>query len=114
MGDSEITASATQSASMTELATNVAGDPNSIGYVGYGAYSKANADKQVLFEMKVDGVDVNEETILSGDYKVQRPVLFCTGNEITPIQQAFIDYVFSETGYQVVEENGYIPAFTVK
>ena len=114
MGDSEITASATQSASMTELATNVAGDPNGIGYVGYGAYSKANADKQVLFAMKVDGVDVNEETILSGDYKVQRPVLFCTGNEITPIQQAFIDYVFSETGYQVVEENGYIPAFTVK
>ena len=114
MGDSEITASATQSASMTELATNVAGDPNGIGYVGYGAYNKANADKQVLFAMKVDGVEANEETILSGDYKVQRPVLFCTGNEITPIQQAFIDYVFSETGYQVVEENGYIPAFTVK
>jgi phosphate transport system substrate-binding protein len=64
--------------------------------------------------MKVDGVEANEETILSGDYKVQRPVLFCTGNEITPIQQAFIDYVFSETGYQVVEENGYIPAFTAK
>jgi phosphate transport system substrate-binding protein len=114
MGDSEITASATQSASMTELATNVAGDPNGIGYVGFGAYNKANADKQVLVAMKVDGVEANEETILSGDYKVQRPVLFCTGNEITPIQQAFIDYVFSETGYQVVEENGYIPAFTAK
>ena len=96
------------------FATNVAGDPNGIGYVGFGAYNKANADKQVLVAMKVDGVEANEETILSGDYKVQRPVLFCTGNEITPIQQAFIDYVFSETGYQVVEENGYIPAFTAK
>lgn len=111
MGDSEITASATQSASMTELATNVAGDPNGIGYVGFGAYNKANAENKVLVAMKVDGVEANEETILSGDYKVQRPVLFCTGNEITPIQQAFIDYVFSETGYKVVEENGYIPAF---
>lgn len=111
MGDSEITASATQSASMTELATNVAGDPNGIGYVGFGAYNKANADKQVLVAMKVDGVEASEGTILSGDYKVQRPVLFCTGNEITPIQQAFIDYIFSDTGYQVVQENGYIPAF---
>ncbi len=111
MGDSQITAQATQSASMTELATNVAGDPNGIGYVGFGAYNKANADSRVLFAMKVDGVEASEETILSGDYKVQRPVLFCTGNEITPIQQAFIDYVYSETGYKVVEENGYIPAF---
>ena len=111
MGDSQITASATQSASMTELATNVAGDPNGIGYVGFGAYNKANAESQVLFAMKVDGVEASEETILSGDYTVQRPVLFCTGNEITPIQQAFIDYVFSETGFKVVEENGYIPAF---
>ncbi len=114
MGDSEITASATQSASMTELATNVAGDPNGIGYVGFGAYNKANADSKTLVAMKVDGVEASEETILSGDYKVQRPVLFCTGNEITPIQQAFIDYIFSQTGYDVVEKNGYIPAFQVK
>lgn len=111
MGESEITASATQSASMTELATNVAGDPNGIGYVGFGAYNKANADKKTLVAMKVDGVEANEETILSGEYTVQRPVLFCTGNEITPIQQAFIDYIFSDTGKAVVEENGYIPAF---
>ncbi|MCQ2567843.1 MAG: substrate-binding domain-containing protein [Mogibacterium sp.] len=112
MGESTITESATQSASMTELATNVANDPNGIGYVGFGAYNKANEASKVLFAMKVDGIEANEETILSGDYTVQRPVLFCTGNEITDIQQAFIDYVFSEVGYNVVEENGYIPAFS--
>lgn len=48
MGDSEVTASATQSASMTELATNIANDPWGIGYAGFGAYNKANAEKQVL------------------------------------------------------------------
>jgi len=114
MGDSVITASATQSASMTELATNVAGDENGIGYVGFGAYNMANQNEKTLVAMKVDGVEATEETILSGDYTVQRPVLFCTGKEITDIQQKFIDYIFSETGYKVVEENGYIPAFTVK
>ncbi|MFR5011872.1 MAG: substrate-binding domain-containing protein [Acutalibacteraceae bacterium] len=41
MGDSEVTASATQSASMTELATNIAGDKWGIGYAGFGAYNKA-------------------------------------------------------------------------
>ena len=46
MGESEVTASATQSASMTELATNIANDPWGIGYAGFGAYNKANANGQ--------------------------------------------------------------------
>lgn len=114
MGDSEIAASATQSASMTELATNVAGDPWGIGYVGYGAFTKANSESPVLSAMKVDGIEATEDTIISGEYTIQRPVLFCTGNEITDAQQAFIDYIFSQVGYDVTEANGYIPAFTVK
>ena len=106
MGDSEVTASATQSASMTELATNIAGDKWGIGY------NKANADGQVLTAMKVDGVEATAENIISGAYTIQRPVMFVTGAEITPSEQAFIDYIFSQTGYDVVEANGYIPAFT--
>ena len=112
MGESEVTASATQSASMTELATNIANDPWGIGYAGFGAYNKANADGQVLFAMKVDGIEANEENIISGDYTVQRPVMFITGAPVTESEQAFIDYVFSQTGYDVVVANGYIPAFT--
>lgn len=113
MGESEVTASATQSASMTELATNIANDPWGIGYAGFGAYNKANADGQVLFAMKVDGIEANEENIISGDYTVQRPVMFVTGAPVTESEQAFIDYVFSQTGYDVVVANGYIPAFTL-
>lgn len=112
MGESEVTASATQSASMTELATNIANDPWGIGYAGFGAYNKANEGGQVLVAMKVDGVEATTENILSGDYTIQRPVMFVTGAEITPSEQAFIDYVFSQVGYDVVEANGYIPAFT--
>lgn len=112
MGDSEVAASATQSASMTELATNIAGDPWGIGYAGFGAYNKANAGGQVLTAMKVDGVEATADNIISGAYTIQRPVMFVTGAEITPSEQAFIDYIFSQTGYDVVEANGYIPAFT--
>ena len=112
MGDSEVTASATQSASMTELATNIVNDPWGIGYAGFGAYNKANEGGQVLVAMKVDGVEATTENILSGDYTIQRPVMFVTGAEITPSEQAFIDYIFSQVGYDVVEANGYIPAFT--
>lgn len=112
MGDSEVTASATQSASMTELATNIANDPWGIGYAGFGAYTKANAEKQVLQAMKVDGVEATVENIVGDVYKIQRPVMFVTGETVSESEQAFIDYIFSQTGYDVTEANGYIPAFT--
>lgn len=112
MGESEVTPSATQSASMTELATNIANDPWAIGYAGFGAYNKANAEKKVLTAMKVDGVEATAENIISGEYTIQRPVMFVTGEKLTESEQAFIDYIFSQTGYDVVEANGYIPAFT--
>lgn len=114
MGDSEIAASATQSASMTELATNIANDQWGIGYAGFGAYNKANANGTVLVAMKVDGIEANEANIIDGTYTVQRPVMFVTGDPISASEQAFIDYIFSQTGYDVVVANGYIPAFTVK
>ena len=115
MGESEVTASATQSASMTELATNIVNDPWAIGYAGFGAYNKANEDagEQVLFAMKVDGVEATEQNIIDGVYTVQRPVMFVTGDTISESEQAFIDYIFSQAGYDAVVANGYIPAFTV-
>ncbi|MDJ1122374.1 phosphate ABC transporter substrate-binding protein [Olsenella sp. YH-ols2217] len=112
MGDKTVTDTATQSASMTELATNIANNPWAIGYAGFGAYNKANADGQVLRALKVDGVEPTEQTIVSGEYKIQRPVMFVGKGDPTPAQQAFIDYVFSQTGKEVVEQNGYIPSFT--
>ena len=112
MGDVEISSNATQSASMTELATNIAGDKWGIGYAGFGAFNKANADGVKLVAMKVDGVEANEENIIDGSYIIQRPVMFVTGKPITASEQAFIDYIFSQIGYDTVVENGYIPAFT--
>ena len=111
MKDAQVTGSATQSASMTELAKNIANDKWGIGYAGFGAYNKINADKQVLKAMKVDGVEATAENVVSGSYKVQRPVMFVSGHVITPSEQKFIDYIFSDIGKKVVEANGYIPAF---
>ena len=114
MKDSQVTDTATQSASMTELANNVANDKWGIGYVGYGVLNKANKEKTVLAAMKVDGVAANETDIKDGSYIIQRPVLFLTGDKISETEQLFIDYIFSKKGYDVVVENGYIPAFEAK
>ena len=114
MGESEVTASATQSASMTELATNIANNKWAIGYAGFGAYNKANANGTKLVAMKVDGVEATEANIVSGDYKIQRPVMFVGVGEPTDSEQAFIDYIYSDAGIKAIESNGYIPSFTAK
>lgn len=111
MGDDEVTASATQSASMTELATNISTNKWAIGYAGFGAYTAANESGEVLKALKVDGIECNKDSILSGDYKIQRPVMFIGDGTPTAPQQAFIDYVFSDIGTKTIEDNGYIPAF---
>lgn len=111
MKDKTISDEATQSASMTELANNIANDEWGIGYAGYGAYNKINSTDKVLTAMKVDGIEATEENIVSGDYKVQRPVMFVSGHKIADSEQKFIDYVFSDTGRKVIAANGYIPAF---
>ena len=51
------------------------------------------------------------ETILDGSYTLQRPVLFVINRELDAGEKAFVDYIFSDTGRAIVEENGYIPAF---
>ncbi len=114
MGDAKVTDSATQSASMTELATNIANDQWAIGYAGFGAYNKANANGTKLVAMKVDGVEATEANIVSGDYKIQRPVMFVGKGEPSASEQAFIDYIFSDAGIKAITANGYIPSFTAK
>ncbi len=114
MGDSEVTPAATQSASMTELATNIANDPWGIGYAGFGAFNKANSKETVLAAFKVNGVEASQENILSGDYIIQRPVMFVTGEPVSASAQAFIDYIYSQVGYDTIVANGYIPSFTVE
>ena len=52
-----------------------------------------------------------KNNILNGSYKIQRPCLFVTNRPLDAAEEAFVDYIFSDTGRAIVAENGYIPAF---
>jgi phosphate transport system substrate-binding protein len=108
MKGTPITENAIQTPSMGALAEKIAENEYAIGYAGYGVYN-LNADKLVAF--KFNGVAPTEENILNGSYTIQRPVLFCINRELDAAEQAFVDYIFSDTGRAIVEENGYIPAY---
>ena len=108
MQGTPISENAIQSPSMGALAEKIATNKYAIGYAGYGVY---NLNKDRLFAFSVDGVFPSEENVLNGSYKIQRPVLFVTNKELSEPQKAFVDYIFSDTGRELVKENGYIPVF---
>ena len=103
MQGTPITENAIQTPSMGALAAKIAENEYAIGYAGYGVYN-LNTDKLVAF--KFNGVEPTEENILNGSYTIQRPVLFCINRELDAAEAAFVDYIFSDTGRAIVEENG--------
>ena len=105
MGETQISANAIQSPSMGALGTKIAENENAIGYASYGVYNQ-NRDK--LFALKVDGIEPTKENILNGSYKIQRPLMFIKNSELSKNENEFVNYIFSDLGKQIVNENGYI------
>nr|WP_312579785.1 phosphate ABC transporter substrate-binding protein [Sedimentibacter sp.] len=106
MGDVDVKADAIQAPSMGALVTKIIENEYAIGYASFGV---VNQNKGKVVTLKVDGVEANEENIISGDYIIQRPLIALINKELTAPQQSFVDYMMSEKGLSVVESMGFIP-----
>ena len=89
--------------STSVMMTTVAGNKNAIGYVSLGSLDESQV-KAVL----IDGAQATAENVKDGTYKVSRPFNIATKGEPTGLAKDFIDYILSEEGQAVVEENGYV------
>ena len=81
--------------------------PNAIGYVGLGYVD--NSVKAV--KIKKDGMEIEPtvENILNGEYPISRSLYMITNGEPKGIAKDFIDFVLSEEGQKIVEEEGFVP-----
>ena len=95
-----VTAETTNSASVMLL--SVASDPNAIGYISMSALSE---DIKVVI---IDGVEPTAENVKNGTYKICRQFNIAVTEDISETAQDFIDFILSDEGQSVVEENGYI------
>jgi phosphate transport system substrate-binding protein len=84
------------------IRTIVAGDRNAIGYV-----SLAVLDSTVK-PLKIDGVEPSAENILNGSYSISRPFIYLTREEPVGLAQAFIDFVLSDQGQKILEDEGVV------
>lgn len=84
------------------MMTTVAGNTNAIGYVSLGSLDDS------VKVLSIDGVEATVDNIKNGTYSVARPFNIATGAEVSEAAQDFINFILSDEGQAVVEENGYI------
>lgn len=97
-----VDASITNSTSV--MMTTVAGDENTIGYISLGSLN------DTVKAVKIDGAEATAENVANDTYKVSRPFNIVTGEKVSEAAQDFVNYIMSEEGQQIVEDNGYIKA----
>ncbi len=102
MDDEEIASSAIIQNSNGAVRTAVAGDENSIGYVSLAV---VNSELKAL---DIEGVAASVENIKAGTYKISRPFNYITNGEPEGLAKAFIDYVLSDEGQQIIVDEGAI------
>ena len=96
----------TQEASITNntdvMLTTVAGDENSIGYVSLGSLN------DTVKAVKIDGAEATAENVADDTYKVARPFNIVTGDKLSDAAQDFINYILSDEGQAIVEQEDFI------
>lgn len=84
------------------MLTSVAGDEYAIGYVSLGSLN------DTVKALKIDGAEATAENIKAGTYKIARPFNIATKGDATGLAADFINYIMSDEGQKVIEDNGYI------
>ena len=85
------------------MKTAVAQDRQGIGYVGIG-----HVDKNVK-ALVFDGMVPSQENAAAGTYKVTRLLFMNTKGEPQGLTKAFIDYIYTPEGSEIISKSGYIP-----
>ncbi len=96
--------SAQKMAGNEQIVSEVARNPNGIGYVGL-AYLNAKGIKS----MSIDGQAPTEEGVRSKKYPYARPTFFYTNGEPTGEAARFIAFALSAEGQEIVRKVGFVP-----
>ncbi|MFH0856046.1 MAG: PstS family phosphate ABC transporter substrate-binding protein [Candidatus Omnitrophota bacterium] len=102
MNKEKVMPGALMQASNQAVAQSIAQTSAAIGYVGLGFMSKD------IKALEIEGVMPSKETVLSGQYPVTRPLFMYSNGKPQGIIKTYLDFVKSEQGQKIVEEQGYV------
>ncbi|MFV8044989.1 substrate-binding domain-containing protein [Streptococcus pluranimalium] len=84
----------------------VSGNGAAIGYISLGSL---NDNVKAL---DIEGVEASSETVLDGEYKLQRPFNIVWSKDLSEVGQDFISFIHSKEGQKVVTDNKFVEAKT--
>lgn len=82
----------------------VAQDLRAIGYISLGLVDRT------VKSLALDGVEASDANILAGRYPLVRPFLFVTSGAPGPDARAFLDFILSDEGQELVASGGLLRA----
>jgi phosphate transport system substrate-binding protein len=98
------TAEAVIANSTSIVMTNVAQNPDAIGYIALGSLNDS------VTALRIDGVEATPENIMSGAYAVQRPFIIVYRDDLSDVARDFMNFIMSAEGQAVVAGRNYIVA----
>lgn len=105
-GEDAMTSNATIKDGNGVVATYVAGNEASIGYVSFVTLEEKSSE---LKGLNVDGVEPTAANVLAGTYGVSRPFMMVyMEDNLTDVETAFIDFLSSKDGLEILESTGTI------
>ncbi|MEG0856905.1 MAG: phosphate ABC transporter substrate-binding protein [Terrisporobacter sp.] len=103
----ELTKNAQISDGSGNVKSTVEGNKNAIAYISFGYLD------ETLNDVKIDGAEATDENVVAGKYPVSRPFLLVNKKDnLSEAGKAFVDFILSEEGQNIVSEEGFIKAPT--
>ena len=98
----KLLAGANQLTSTGAIMANIAQNQDAIGYVSLGSVN------DTVKALSIGGVAANTANVVKGSYRVARPFIVLTGNNVHAESKAFIEWILSPAGQAVVVAKGYV------
>jgi len=95
----KLLAGANESTSTGAIKAGIVQNPNAIGYISLGSVD------DTIKAMHVGGVVPLNQNVVNGTYKIARPFIVLTGNNLHPESAAFVDWMLSAEGQAIVSKS---------
>ncbi len=107
MDDQEFAPTMLEKNSNGAIQQTIAGTPGAIGYVGLGYVDESV--KGVKIDVDGTFVDPTVENVIAGTYPISRELNMFTDGEATGLAATFLEYILSDEGQAIIEEEGFVP-----
>ncbi|MBN1314196.1 MAG: phosphate ABC transporter substrate-binding protein [Anaerolineales bacterium] len=82
-----------------QVRTMIATTPNSIGFLSFGFLDDS------INAVPINSVEPTVDNVKSGSYSIYRPLNMLTNGTPNELSQAFLDYILSDAGQEIVAED---------